>query len=74
LKTPPRSTWPKAGALIKVVRLDGTGAGLRRFRGILYRSLVTNGVNSDQLAAVSLEEISSFEELRPDGKPGTTWG
>jgi hypothetical protein len=74
MKAPPRNRWPAAGQQIRIHRLDQTGGGLKRFVGILGQSLLTCGINDDRVSSIALAEVKEFQVLRPDGKPGTTWG
>lgn len=74
MKAPPRRGWPPAGAQIRLTRADGNGAGLRRFCAFVGDSLLTSGVNSDQVSFTPLREIERVETIQQDGRPCTVWG
>lgn len=74
MKVPPRRQWPASGQQIKLVRVDSTGGGLRRFVGFLGDSLLTCGVNDDKVCAVAVAELEAFEIVIQTGRPADKWG
>jgi hypothetical protein len=47
---------------------------LVKFVAIAGEALLCSGINRDAVSFVPLRELESFQVLRPDGKPGTSWG
>jgi hypothetical protein len=45
-----------------------------KFVAIAGDSLLCAGINRDAVSFVPLRELESFQVVRTDGKPGTTWG
>jgi hypothetical protein len=53
--------------------MDNTGGGLRRFCAIIGNSLLTGGLNSDQLSFTPLSEVKAIEIVCPGGRQASTW-